>query len=143
MKLQAAARIRAAISFNEAGHRYSRAAFDVLAKMAATINHASPGPGSPGTYTDSSCYGKVAHFLRNHAHLDPDWYLLLFRAGTDPHKIAHVCLYDKDGPVVDTFDGHPVFHNGLLWYQTKDQDYTAYPLTVCLSISSFYKQFVE
>ena len=149
IQIKAAARLRAtswlpaAISYHEAGHQYSKAAFDVLAKMAATINHADPGPHSPGTYSKTSCYGKVAQYLRAHQPPQEDWFLLLFRPGTDPHTIAHVCLYDGDQPLVDLWGGHPIFRNGLLWYQVPGQEFNAYPLTACLGATHFFKQFVD
>ena len=71
----------------------------VLDKVIATINSEAP-TGTAGIFTNRSCYGKVAHFLRQH--WDDNWILYMFGA----HYVEHACLYTQSGQkVVDTFSG--------------------------------------
>lgn len=76
----------------------------VLAKMFATINSPTvPDATSRGMFSKRSCYGSVAHYLRDH--WDDTWVLWLF--GVDV-GVTHCCLYTKsDEKLVDTFSGYP------------------------------------
>ena len=83
----------------------------VLTKMATTID---PSTSKLNGYTNNSCFGRVAHFLKtNH---DPNWYILLFGFQQNG-EVTHCCLYDDDGNrIVDTFDGEPVNReNGIVY----------------------------
>ena len=74
----------------------------VLRKMVATINADVPGHATAGTYTNVSCFGRVAHYLRTN--WNDSWKILMF--GFD--GVEHCCLYTEDGKkLVDTFNGVP------------------------------------
>lgn len=72
----------------------------VLDKIIATIN--STAVRGPGIFTKKSCYGSVAHYLRDH--WDDSWQILMY----GEHYVVHCCLYSKSGKkIVDTFNGTP------------------------------------
>ena len=148
MKLNAATRLRARrILPQSKGVKIPKAAQQVLVKMANTVVAQDPGHETPGTYTDKSCYGKVAHALRQvwaRAHLDePNWYILLFSSGTDTSNVAHACLYTQTGvKVVDTFPGKPVNREGQVLYEVPGVDINSYPLMLCLTVTKFARMFI-
>ena len=119
-----------------------RAALPVLETMARTITSDNPGRQTKGTYSDSSCYGKVAHRLRNQA--NPNWYILLFSFGHPSFKVAHACMYSDSGErVVDTFSGMPTLYQGKLYYERPGYDVETYPLLYCITVGKFLRLFVE
>ena len=86
----------------------------VLMKMATTID---PSTGGENGYTNRSCFGRVAHYLKNHR--NPNWYIMLF-GFVNNGEVTHCCLYDNNGTrVVDTFDGAPKHINGNIVYVDK------------------------
>jgi hypothetical protein len=72
----------------------------VLAKMIDTIN--SDAERGSGIFTNKSCYGRVAHYLRNN--WEDSWQILMY----GEHYVIHCCLYSHSGKkIVDTFNGTP------------------------------------
>lgn len=107
----------------------------VLTKMATTID---PSMSQLNGYTNRSCFGKVAHYLRTHR--DPSWYILLFGLRS-ANEVTHCCLYDDSGTrVVDTFDGEPRNIDGNIVYV--DRHSHEHELLVSLSVSQFERRFL-
>lgn len=106
----------------------------VLRRIAATINN-----DPRNSYTDRSCFGKVAHFLKNHR--ANDWYILLF-GFTDNDEVTHCCLYSSDGKqVVDTFDGKPIVtQRGIVYV---DKDGHEHELLASVSIPNFERYLTK
>ena len=108
----------------------------VLVKMATTI---SPTSSNLNGYTDKSCFGKVAHYLKDHR--APNWFILLFgiRAA---NEITHCCLYDTDGNrIVDTFDGYPTNTEDGIVYIDKDDKH--HELLKSIPVDKFIKLYVK
>lgn len=108
----------------------------VLRKMAATI---APSTSQLNGYTNRSCFGKVAHYLKtNH---NPDWYILLFGLRS-ANEVTHCCLYDDAGnQIVDTFDGEPKNDGGNIVYVDRHQN--QHELLISLKVGQFIKQFLQ
>ena len=108
----------------------------VLTKMATTID---PSTSKLNGYTNNSCFGRVAHFLKtNH---DPNWYILLFGFQQNG-EVTHCCLYDDDGNrIVDTFDGEPVNReNGIVYL---DKHGNEHELLASLTVAQFQQRFLK
>lgn len=108
----------------------------VLTKMATTID---PSTSKLNGYTNNSCFGRVAHFLKtNH---DPNWYILLFGFRQNG-EVTHCCLYDDDGNrIVDTFDGEPVNReNGIVYL---DKHGNEHELLASLTVAQFQQRFLK
>lgn len=108
----------------------------VLVKMATTIN---PASSNMNGYTDRSCFGKVAHYLKSHQ--NPNWYILLFGI-RGAREVTHCCLYDEEGTrIVDTFDGAPANVDGDIVYVDKDNKH--HELLISIPVGKFIEQYVK
>ena len=106
----------------------------VLTKMATTIN---PTVSELNQYSNRSCFGRVAHYLKDHN--DPSWYIMLF-GFRDNGEVTHCCLYDATGKrIVDTFDGTPSNVNGNIVYIDKDNK--QHELLQSLTVDDFREMF--
>lgn len=117
---------------------------DVLAKIALTISHASPGRSrsGTGTYSRDSCYGKIAWYLREHKSWNPSDTILLFGVSKDMQDVAHACLYSDQGKViVDTFKGKPVNVDGSIVYRTNSG--SDYALIAAVTLDRFRKEYLN
>lgn len=107
----------------------------VLLKMATTID---PSAGGENGYTNRSCFGRVAHYLKSHR--DPSWYILLFGFQGNG-EVTHCCLYDNEGnQIVDTFDGEPRNVGGNIVYVDKQGN--EHELLASVSVSQFEQRFL-
>lgn len=107
----------------------------VLTKMATTID---PSASQLNGYTNNSCFGRVAHYLKTHR--DPNWYILLF-GFRENGEVTHCCLYDNEGNrIVDTFDGEPKNLGGNIVYVDKHGN--EHELLVSLSVTQFEQRFL-
>lgn len=108
----------------------------VLTKMATTID---PSVSNLNGYTNRSCFGKVAHFLKQNQ--NPAWYIMLFGLKS-ANEVTHCCLYDADGNrVVDTFDGEPQNNDGVITYV--DSRGNNHELLASLTVQRFLSQFFK
>ena len=108
----------------------------VLTKMATTID---PRVSTLNGYTNRSCFGKVAHYLKTHR--DPNWYILLFGIRS-ANEVTHCCLYNDTGKrIVDTFDGAPTNVGGDSVYV--DRDGYNHELLTSLTVAQFEQQFLK
>lgn len=108
----------------------------VLTKMATTINR---DVSTHNQYTDRSCFGKVAHYLKKHR--NPEWYIMLFGAGVN-REVTHCCLYDATGAaIIDTFGhgGSPQNVDGNVVYV--DADGRHHPLLLSITVGNFCSQY--
>ena len=108
----------------------------VLTKMATTINRSV---SDLNQYTDRSCFGKVAHYLKTHK--DPNWFIMLFGAGVT-RDVTHCCLYDAKGvAIIDTFGhgGSPQNVDGEVVYVDADGRY--HPLLLSITVGNFFSQY--
>lgn len=107
----------------------------VLLKMATTID---PSAGGQNGYTNRSCFGKVAHFLKTNR--NPNWYILLF-GFRENGEVTHCCLYDDAGQrIVDTFDGEPKNVDGNILYIDKHGH--EHEMLASLSVAQFEQRFL-
>lgn len=107
----------------------------VLTKMATTID---PSASKLNGYTNNSCFGRVAHYLKQHR--NPDWYILLF-GFQENGEVTHCCLYDNDGNrVVDTFDGAPKNIGGNIVYVDKHNN--EHELLASMNVAQFEQRFL-
>lgn len=107
----------------------------VLTKMATTID---PTVSRLNGYTNNSCFGRVAHYLKQH--WNDTWYILLFGL-REPNEVTHCCLYDANGkPVVDTFDGTPKNVNGDIMYV--DAHGNNHELLDSMSVGTFKQRYL-
>ena len=108
----------------------------VLTKMATTID---PSTSNLNGYTNRSCFGKVAHYLKQKR--NPEWYIMLFGLRS-ANEVTHCCLYTADGvPVVDTFDGEPQRVGGEFMYV--DSNGNHHELLASLTVGQFINQFLD
>ena len=107
----------------------------VLTKMATTID---PTVSRLNGYSNRSCFGKVAHYLR--AHRDPSWYIMLF-GFVNNKEVTHCCLYDDAGNrIVDTFDGSPQRIDDTIVYVDKQGHHHEYLTSI--SIPQFEQTYL-
>ena len=110
----------------------------VLKKMAFTIDPNKALPMKNG-YTNGSCFGKVAHYLKTNDSGN-DYIMIFGIKGAD--QVTHTCLYSDSGKeVVDTFDGE-IVHNGE---QIVYNDYNGkqHELLASIKVSDFRKRFLS
>ena len=108
----------------------------VLTKIAATID---PAATNLRGYTNRSCFGKVAHYLKRRR--DPSWYIMLFGLKS-ANEVTHCCLYDTNGNrVIDTFDGEPVNQKGQIMYVDKQGN--EHELLASITVQRFMNQFFD
>lgn len=108
----------------------------VLMKMATTID---PSISNLNGYTNRSCFGAVAHYLKTHSY-EPSWYILLF-GFKDNNEVTHCCLYDEEGnEIVDTFNGHPANTPTGLYYV--DEMGNKHALLASLTVRTFVNDFL-
>ena len=109
----------------------------VLVKMATTID---PNVSSLNGYTNRSCFGRVAHYLKAHTG-EPSWYILLFGFKNNG-EVTHCCLYSNDGErIVDTFDGEPRHTvDGIVYIDVNGNEHE---LLASITLQRFQDEFLS